>query len=573
MASSPFQVAGLASGFDWKSFIDQIMDVERVPALRMEAEKSINNQKAGLLDALGTRLSALQDAARALRTSGAFARRTATSATTGSTWKSTAGAETPVGAYRIAVTQLATTAALTGRTAVAAPLATTGTGVADLSVATLPIAQAVSAGTFSINGQKVTVALTDSLQDVFDAISSATSGDVTASYDPEEDKITLTSASGSLMLGAANDTSNLLTALKLGNSGTGTVTSASKLGALKTTASLAGSNLAAGLAADPEGNGSFAINGVSISYNVNTDTLSAVLKRINEAGTGVNAAYDGLNDRVVLANTVTGDLGIAVGEDAGGLLAALGLTGGAVFARGINAEFSVNGGETHRSASNTLTASAHGIAGLSVTVDTDGTQTLTVAADTSAMREKIETFVTKFNEVQQFIDANTRITTDAKGKVTAASLASNREIQEWARSLRGLAFGAIGGITGSIKRLDDLGLDFKRGSSELEIVDASKLNAALSGAAGAAATFFEMSSTGFAAQIEDFIDRVSARNKDQRQRLDAANNSLTEQIAAVDRRLLQQRELLESAFLQMERAQSMIKQQQSALDLMFSSKK
>ena len=50
---------------------------------------------------------------------------------------------------------------------------------------------------------------------MFDGISIATSGVVSASYNSIVDKVTLTSSSGELQLGADSDSSNFLSALKL----------------------------------------------------------------------------------------------------------------------------------------------------------------------------------------------------------------------------------------------------------------------------------------------------------------------------------------------------------------------
>ncbi len=566
------QVAGLASGFDWKTFLDQIMEIERAPVQRIAAERAANSQKVGLLDTLGTRLTALKDAANALRSSGVFSQRTVSSTTAGSSWKLAAGSETPLGTYQVAVTQLARPAALPGRPGIAHPLAEEPVDLANLTLATLPLRTGVSAGTFSINGHRITVALTDSLQEAFNAITAATGGDVTASYDSSTDRVTLTSGSGSLMLGAANDTSNFLGAFRLGNSGTASATSAAALGSVKLNAPLASGNFAADLAADAEGNGTFTINGVNLAYNVNTDSLAAVLRRINESGAGVNATYDATADRVLLTNQVTGDLGITATDTTGGLLSALGLADGPGLVRGRDAEFSINGGETLRSASNTLTAAVHGISGLSVTADTEAVQSITVGGDTGAMRARIDTFIARFNEVQQFIDAQTQISSDGKGKMTLAPLAANREIQDWARSLRSLAFTGISGLTGSVARLNDLGFDFKRGSNELELADTAKLSGMLADSNSAVAEFFGKAEVGFSARLEEFVSRISTQNKDQQARINVSSNGLAEQISAIERRLDQQRQLMEAAFLQMERAQATIKQQQSALDGMFASK-
>lgn len=564
-----YQVAGLASNFDWKSFVDQIIDLERTPATRIEAEKTANSQKVTQLGTLGTRLEALKTAMTAVNSSTVFGLRTAQSTTSGSQWTSSAASDAPIGTYKIAVSQLATAASLRGAGDVGGGLTTTN-DVSALTVATLPIGQAVSAGNFTVNGQKVSVALTDSLQDVFDAIATATGGSVTASYEYTTDRVTLTSTGGEILLGASNDTSNFLRAMKLSNNGTATTTSSGGLGTVKTSAPLVTANLATPITAvDAGGNGAFSINGVEIVYNVNTDPLSAILTRINDSGAGVTASYDATNDRLVLINQNTGDLGVSVSEAAGGLLGALGLSTGATLARGKNAEFTINGGGTLTSASNTLDSTSHGITGLNVTANSQSTETISVAADTGSMRAKVQGFIDGFNAVQQFLDSATRVSTDSKGKVTAATLSSNREIQEWGRTLRTLAFAEITGATGQIKRLADMGIDFKSGSNELEIKSATKFDQALTNSTAAVGSIFTKNETGLGAKFTDFLNRVTIQNTGQQERLSKTNTGLDEQIAAIERRLVQQRSLLESAFIQMEMAQSRINQQQSAIAGMF----
>src|SRR6476620_793958 len=103
MSSSSLQVAGLASNFDWKSFVDQIMAVEHAPADRLAAEKATNAQKNTKLDELGSKLTALQTAAQALKVDGVFSRRTAVSTTSNSSWVASAGTSTATGSYTLAV--------------------------------------------------------------------------------------------------------------------------------------------------------------------------------------------------------------------------------------------------------------------------------------------------------------------------------------------------------------------------------------------------------------------------------------------------------------------------------------
>ncbi len=557
------QLSGLASGFDWKSLVDQLMEVERAPITRIEKEQLTNSQRSTALGGVGTKLSALKSAATGLSDSTLFSKRNASSTTSGSTWAASATVGMAPGSHKIAVSQLATYARREGVSNISSGINDTN-DVSGLTVADLATATAVSAGTFSVNGHKVTVALTDSLQDVFDAISTATGGDVTASYDSGTDKITL-SGTGEVSLGASNDTSNFLRVMKLNNSGTNTATSYGSLGSLKTSVDLADSTLATAITAvDGSGDGSFTLNGVTIDYNVNNDSLSDVLKRINQSEAGVTASYDSINDRVVLSNNATGDLGIAVSEAAGGLLGALGLTSGATHVNGKNAIFAVDDGATLYSTSNTLDSSAHGISGLSVTVNSETTETIEVSADTDTMRSKINDFISAYNAVQSYIDDKSKITTSS-GKVTTSVLSGNREVQDWARQLRTLAFGAVSGLSGAITRLENIGIDFSGSGGVLAIEDEEKLAAALRDNPLAVEDLFQLDGNGLAVKFGDLLDTYDTAIDGQQENINKTNSDLDKQIEDIERRLAQQREVMTSSFIAMETAQSRIQQQGSTL--------
>ncbi|MDQ5978494.1 MAG: flagellar hook-associated protein 2 [Verrucomicrobiota bacterium] len=562
------QLSGLASGLDWKSLVDQLMEIERAPISRIEREQLTNTQRSNALRDLGTKLTALQDAAGILKDQTLFSGRTATSATASSTWKLSPAAGATAGTYSIAVSQLATRARREGAADITSGLAATN-DVSGVTLATMRTAGTITAGTFSVNGAKVTVAATDSLQSVFDAISTATGGDVTATYDSVTDRITLDSVSDAeIVLGASNDTSNFLQVLKLSNNGLGTVSSYGSLGSTRTGTALANAGLKTAITAvDGTGAGSFTINGVAIDYNVNTDSLNALMKRINASGAGVTASYDAVNDRMTLANSATGDLGMTLSETAGGVLGALGLTSGHTSVRGENAEFSVDGGPTLISSSNTLDGTAHGITGLSVTVDSETTQSITVAADTAKMRGKIDDFLTAYNAVITYIDEKTRVTTN-NDNVSAAVLSSNRDVQNWNRELRSLAFGAISGLSGTIDRLDDLGIDLNR-EGIMSVKDSAKLDAALADHASDVEEFFTSATTGFAAKFDTRLETLIDSGKDAQDRLGDTNKNLDRQIADLERRLTQQREVLTSSFIAMETAQSQIQQQSAALSRAF----
>lgn len=546
------------------------MELESAPVTKLEKEQANNELKVNALDGLNTKLDALKAASTALSDVTIFNARKIASSTSGTTWGLKAAAGATAGSYKIAVSQLATTARRDGTTDISQGISATN-DVSALTLATMSTSAAVTAGNFSINGQKVTVATTDTLQSVFDAIASATGGDVTASYDATTDKITLTSASNSeISLGAANDTSNFLRALKLGNNGTGTISSSSSLGTLKASATLASAGLRGAITnVDGSGNGTFTINGTSISYNVNTDSLSSVIKRINQSGAGVTASYDSINDRMVLANNTTGDTGIAVSETGAGLLSALGLGSGSTFVRGQDAAYKLNDGPTIYSASNTFDAASHGITGLTVTADSATTQTITVSSDTAAMKDKINAFVDAYNSVRLYIDDKTKITS-ANGKVTTSILTDNREVQDWQRSMRSLAFGSIAGLSGTINRLENLGIDFDQ-DGRMSVKNSTKLDAALRDHPSDVEEFFQQSTTGFAAKFTSLLTKLGKSSDDQQERINASNKDLDRQIEDLQRRLDAQRERMTAAFVQMETMQSQIKNQGDALTKAFGS--
>jgi flagellar hook-associated protein 2 len=388
---------------------------------------------------------------------------------------------------------------------------------------------------------------------------------VTAAYNAATDRVELTS-SGPLMIGAANDTSNFLGALRLTNNvsydgGTGTYSTASSstLGTVKLNSPLA----AAGLRTNVPGAGSFSLNGVTIAYDGATDSLSTVLARINASAAGVTATYDVANDRVALVNNKTGDFGIALGGDTGGLLGALGLTG-ATFVAGQDAEFTVNGGPVFTSASNTLDTAAHGIAGLSVTVNSETTQTLDVVTDGATAFTAIQNFIEKFNAVQTLIDTSTKVTSVA-GKVTTSILSDNREVDKWADQLRALAFGTISGLSGSVKRLDDLGIDFNGISGQLTIKDSDKLSSALLKHPEDVEAFFLSGDTGLVSKIYGFATSAKKGDVDAQNKLTKDNLNLDTQIADIQRRLDSERERLTTSFLAMQSAQSLAQSQNTYL--------
>jgi flagellar hook-associated protein 2 len=322
--------------------------------------------------------------------------------------------------------------------------------------------------------------------------------------------------------------------------------------------------------------GSLEINGESVSYNSDTDTISTILDKINASKAGVTAIYD-ISQRVFsLTNKTTGNVGISV-IDNGPLGGALGLTTGTT-TNGNDATFSINGGGTLTSRSNILDETAHGIKGLSVTANKIGEQTLTVAGDYTAAKDSLNEFITKYNAVQNAIEKYTKVTVTGD-KVSSAILAGNRELSTLSRSLRTMLYQAGGGITGSVQRLSDLGINFAGIEPTISLTKSTALESKLATAADDIAEYFSTAGGGLIDRLDTLLssyvsDSGSASGglKAQLDSITKQNTSLDKQIEDVERRLASQRSLLENSFIAMERAQSGFQQQSAYLAKTFGGK-
>lgn len=553
-------LSGLASGFDWRSLVDQLTEVERAPQtqlLRQQASLTTVNTAYGTVN---TYLTSLQTKVDALNDADLFNQRAATSSDSDLA-TATADAATPLGKYTFAISQLATTSVQQGSADAGAALNATS-DVSALVLSNAAFAVPVTAGTFTVNGKQITVATTDTLQAVFTAISTATSGAVTGSYDPGTDKITLASAAP-VTLGSAVDTSNFLTAAKLHNNGTGSIASSHALGTVKTSGALASANFATAITDGGSGAGVFKINGVSISFNATTESASAVLARINNSAAGVTATYDSVNDRFLLTNKSTGDLGVALEDVTGNFLAATRLSTGTL-ARGDNLEYTVNGGGTLVSNSNTITSASSGLSGLTVSALATGSVDVEVKSDSASIRTAVTDFIAAYNQVQSFLDTSTASTTNSKGKVTAGVLAGQTDATEIGTRLRRMAVAPVTGLTTTLTKLSDLGITTSADDNKLTLTDEDALDSALADKLADVQELFTHTSTGLGAQLSTYLEATVGDEGSLLERqstLTKQATSIDDQVADLERTVQANRASLITSFIAMERAQSNINQQ------------
>ena len=566
-------LSGLASGFDWKSIVDQLIEVSRAPQNRMRTEKSQLSAKNTALNDIKGLVSSFKSSLTSLNSAEGFQKKSAAFASSTTTWSATADTDAPSGTYEFNFVSKATASKLTGAGGIATQL-TAGT-----TLSTLPVGRTITGGTFTVDGAQVTIATSDTLDDVMAAITAQTGGSVSASYNSLTDRIDLVKGAGSISLGASNDTSNFLQAMRL-SSGTSPVASSATLSSPKLSGSIDSANLSGWAGSSVQD--SITINGTSIDYNSATDSLQSLMNKINSSAAGVTATYDVSAGKFLLTNKNTGNVGITVtdGMGAGGLAAAMGLTTGTLTS-GADAVFTVNGGGEITSRSNTLDESAHGITGLSVTANSIGTETVTVSGDAASTKAALNTFIEKYNAVQNAIDKYTKVTVDGT-KVTSAVLSGSRELASISRELRRMLYStgkdqSGAELTGTVKRLSDLGVNFAGIENTISITNSALLDTRLASNTDDLVDYFTTDTEGLVDRLDAMMDRLVNDSsttpgtfKVQADSISSQNKSLDKQIAEFERRLDSQRSLLESSFIAMERAQSSFQQQSSYLAKTFS---
>lgn len=565
-----FQLPGLASGFDWRSMIDQLMAAERIPQQRLRADQRENDGIRDSMELLETKMDTLKSTIGAFDSSDLYHSKTTSVSDENLGITAKAGTSSVEGSYEISVTQLATTSRRSGGTDVGGILGSAATVISNLN-----FADEITGGTVTINGQEITVQETDTLQDVFDSISIATSGVVTASYDNVTDKVTLNSSSGELELGVTADSSNFLTALKLnqievvdGGGGSSSVASTGTLGVVDLSDSIASSGIGGGIT----GSGTITISGVAISFDADTESMGTLMGRVNDSAANVTMTYDSSADQFRIVSKETGALQMPVIDSGNGIMAALGLDGGAAIGKDL--QFSIDGGATISSRSNVITENSHGVSGLTVTASEIGTQTIGISRDSEALKEQMNKFISSYNDIQDYILEKTKITVE-DGDLTTSILSGNREIYNLDSKLRGLAFDQIENLGGDLFRLEHMGIDFIGGTSKLEIKDVDALDSALTTKLDTLEQFFMGDIDGDGDNEESFAERmglfIDNYTRDdgildvQMSTLTSRNKDIDERIEEMERRLEFTQSALESSFIAMESAQSNIQSQGAAL--------
>lgn len=574
-STNSLAMSGLASGIDWTSIINEMATAEEAPETQWETQQTTVNAQNTAYQTIGTDLATLQTDLTNL-SDPSFFQSTTTTSSDQSVATATSQTGTPVGTYSLDVSTLGTASVQNGATVQAQPLSSSD-DVSSLVLSDASLADPITAGTFTINGQTITVDTSDTLQSVFDQINTATNGAVTASYDSTTDEVSLTS-SAPIELGSAADTSNFLQALQLYNNGGDSITSAGALGTININNPASSANLGTTISDGGNGQGEFSINGVDINYSA-SDSIADILSSINNSEAGVTATYDGINNRFVLTNNSTGNVGMSMQDITGNFLAATGLSGG-TFVAGANLQYSINGGPTMTSTSNTVDASSLGLTGLSITAQSTGTTNLNVGSDTTSIASAITQFVTDYNTLQNYIQSQTTSSSTSSSSSTSTSSSSSTstpgvligdmDAEGIATQLRELVNASP--LSGDIQNINDIGIS-SNGTDNTLSANSIILNGTLTTNLQQVAQLFTGSS-GIASSVSSYVTTLTSSNgilATKEQDLTSQSTALTTSITNLQNKVTSDEAEMQNEFVNMEDAINSINVDKEYLSAYFDS--
>ncbi len=577
--SSSLALSGLASGINWTSIINEMAAAASAPITQMQTQQTTENSQNSAYQTIGTDLTNLQTDVQTL-SSPSFFETTTASSSDSTVASATTGASTPPGTYSFSVTQLASAGVQTGSTISAQPISSSS-DVSAVDLSSSSFADPITAGTFTINGQTITVATTDTLQSVFNQINTATGGAVTASYNSSTDEISLSSSSP-ITLGSSADTSNFLQATQLYTNDTGSVTSLGRLAGVNMNNAAANSNLSTAITNGTGSQGSFQINGVTISFDSQTDSLNQILSDINNSSAGVTATYNGANHQFVLTNNNTGNLNITM-QDLNGsnFLAATGLSSG-TYANGTNLQYNLDGSSTLTSESNTIDATSMGLTGLSITAAAKGSANITVSPDVNSIATAITNFVSDYNAVQTYITSQTTVstsTTSVTGAVNSTTtstatpglLMGDMDVEGIATNLRQLVDSTP--LTGVIQDLSSLGIT-SSGQNNLLTTSSVVLNTTLTNNLSQISKLFTDPTNGLATTLSGYLGTTLGSSgvvAKKEANLTSESKALTTSITTLQSQITGQEAQMQNEFVLMEDAISTINVEKQYLNAYFSS--
>lgn len=521
------------------------MALERRPLTTLNTKKTNLNSSLNIYNDLKSKLSDLLTASRDLSSTSASSIYNSRTSSSSDETKLTASAGTgaAVGTFQIRVKQLATGATIQSTSELitkSAAKSTTkvapGSGTIDISKSFTNAGFANTPdGTVTINGQTFTLSDYSTVQAFLDAVNNDTTANANIYYNKTEDKFYIEQKSTSTNLVISETGTNpffaqakITVGTYTGNGSTG----------IQSDVLLSKANFDTTLTSTTSG--SFTINGVTIAYNTDTDTLDNVISRINSSTANVNAFYDSSLDKMIIKSKATGSTDtITLSDVSGNLMSVLKLSTATATA-GTDAKFTINSSSAaDEIIKSTNTFIINGITytlkNTNVTSYTDTTYTMvTVKQDTSTIQSKITGFLDKFNAVTEYIEDKSSVNTSTK---TRGPLAGNATFTSLRSQLFQKLTEQIAGLTaGNPDYLNKIGITISS-SLKASLSDTTKFNNAITSNSKAVEDLFN-STNGVARKIETLLKPfVESSSSNRSSIIDETKSVISKQITDIDTRI------------------------------------
>jgi flagellar hook-associated protein 2 len=315
-----------------------------------------------------------------------------------------------------------------------------------------------------------------------------------------------------------------------------------------------------------------------------TDTGQDVADKINAAaGAPVYAVFvkdplgDPNKDRLILTRKETGEF-----DPADLVVDGAAWTTPTDSKLGVDAAFTVDGDPTVKYSHSNVVTSA--VAGLELTLKGTGTTSVTVgppAPDPEAVKKKVQAFVDQYNSTIDFVRGklnektvpNPQTDADAKKGV----LFGDTQLTGVLRQLRNMITDKVGGLSGTVTSMGDIGVSTGTASGGQSSADAlagkltldtAKLTDALTNKRLDVKSFLTDSTNGIASKLNAFLDPIARTDGavDQRAKQTASEiKGIDSQLLVMGDRLTAKSDLLKAQFAKMESAMAASQTQSSWL--------
>ncbi|OGB98537.1 hypothetical protein A2V82_02390 [candidate division KSB1 bacterium RBG_16_48_16] len=535
--------ASVGSTGSLESLIQQYMTLERRPLTTMQANRNSLSTKSTLFDDVKTQLQDLQDLAEEMAETDADESVFNTvQASSGDTDTITVSADEGAaeGTYLFRVRQLATSTTMksTGYLNTAASVKSSSQVVAGTGYLTTSRSWALAGfatvpdGTATINGKTFTLSDYSTVDAFMTAVNNDEDADAHIYYNRSTDRFVIEHDTPGETLTLAESASGFLTQVNI----TAGSYAANTTG-VQTDVLLKNANFDYAFSAAETG--SFTINGVEIDWDADSDTLGEIISRINASEANVTAFYDESLDKVTFTANETGSEEIQWEDVTGTFLGdALKLTG-VTQSVGNDAKFTINSADSEDEI--TKTSNTFTLNGLSVTLKDitvangsyadSGTTSVTITStqDTSAIRTKISSFLTKFNTVRDYLKNKLSVdpTTYSRG-----ALAGETTFRNLLTNMTTIILDQVSGVgANDPSTLYEIGITFDE-KLHASITDESTMNDVIESDPSAVAAIFN-STYGIATRLYDVLDLYTETDGI----IDGRKDIIEDQIQDIDKRV------------------------------------